>query len=142
MARDWEDAALDAIDKVNLRVRGDRGDILHRVLARYEPDLTPVISFFSYVLAFDNSPPTHLSNHVRARAVLARCLGAARSYGCGAIRVLVGTHARVVRTFKYFAPPGALTTIEGAFRVKPTPPCGRCGPDPESTRENFPRIVR
>ena len=33
-ARDWEDAALDAIDKSNLRVRGDRGDIPHRVLAR------------------------------------------------------------------------------------------------------------
>ena len=67
-----------------------------------------MIPFFLYVPAFDNSPPMHLSNHVRARAVLVRCLGAARSYGCGAIRVLVGTHARVIRTLKYVALPGAL----------------------------------
>ena len=38
------------------------------------------------------------------------------------------------------ASPPCETTIEGALGVKPTPPCGRCGCDPQSTRENFPRF--
>ena len=68
------------------------------------PDLTPLAPFYSHVAAYDGH-----GNHGRfaSRSVLARYIGPARGCGVSVIRVIVGRHPRVVRTWRYLDTPGA-----------------------------------
>ena len=88
------------------------------------PELSAVMPFVSHVAARDNSGSLARMDD---RAVVGRYLGAARGCGVGAIHVLVKIHPRVVRSFKYLAPPNA------EYDKRALAPFGPACPPPKPT---------
>ena len=113
---------IDAIDKRNIRGHA-RGPPHLKMFCEF-PDLSAVMPFFSHMAARDNSGSLAWMDD---RAVVGRYLGAARGCGIGAIHVLVKTHPRVVRSFKYLAPPNA------EYDKRALAPFGPACPPPKPT---------
>ena len=130
----WDWSVIGAIDKRNIRAH-DRGPP-HVRLFREFPDLSAVMPFFSHVAARNNSGSLARMDD---RAVVGRYLGAARGCGVGAIHVLVDRHPRVVRSFKYLAPPNAEhdTRALAPFGPARPPPT----PTPAPTPTPFPTML-
>ena len=96
--------------------------------------------FFSHVAARNNSGSLARMDD---RAVVGRYLGAARGCGVGAIHVLVDRHPRVVRSFKYLAPPNAEydTRALAPFGPARPPPTPTPAPTPEPSPTTLPTTL-
>ena len=132
----WEGACILAVDTHNCRNVG--GGVPRVTLFGSFPDLAPLAPSHSHVAAYDGQ-----GNHRRfaSCSVLARYMGLARDCGIGAIRVMVGRHTRVVRTWRYPAALSATVDTNTMRTDTPThgsPPAGEISDRPPTGESSPP----